>query len=149
MSGRNTPIKCLFGLYCLMMLWLLLLRRIDIAPGDVGVNLQPLDTVKRYLWVLRYSSSRPQLRYACANLLGNVALLLPLGLFLPMLFQKMRCFGLFFLCIAFGILAVELCQLYTGLGICDVDDWLLNVIGTVLGWLLWKLWTIYSRKKTE
>lgn len=149
MDSGNRAIKYLFGLYCLMMLWLLLLRRIGVDPGNVGINLRPLDTVKRYLWVLHHSHSRSQIRYACANLLGNIVLLMPFGVFLPVLFGKMQSFWRFFLCGAMGILAVELCQLLTGLGACDVDDFLLNVIGMVLGWLIWKLWMIFSRKKTE
>lgn len=149
MNSRNTAIKCLFAFYCLMMLWLLLLRRIGVDPGNVGVNLRPLDTVKRYIWVLHHSNSKAQIRYACANLLGNIVLLFPPGIFLPILFEKMQCFWRFFLFMALGILVVELCQLVTGLGACDVDDWMLNLTGAVTGWLIWKVWTKLDGRKTE
>lgn len=139
----------LFLLYCLMMLWLLLLRRIPAGAGMVQLNLQPLDTIKRYLWVLRYSTEPIQRRYAVANLLGNVGLFLPLGMFLPILFEKTKKPGRFLLCAVTTILMVELCQMLTGLGACDVDDLILNTIGAVAGWGLWKSIQILNGKKTE
>ena len=36
------------------------------------------------------------------------------------------------------ILCVELLQLATMLGSCDIDDLILNVIGASLGFFLWK-----------
>ncbi len=140
--------KLLFGLYCLMMLWLLFLRRIPTGMQNAVVNLEPLETIKRYLWVLRHSNNPPQRRYAVANLLGNVGLFLPLGLLLPGIFGKMKKFGPFFLCTAATVSAVELCQLLTALGVCDVDDFILNMLGAMLGWLGWKCIQAID-KKTE
>lgn len=139
----------LFAGYGLMMLWLLLLRRIPLGSGAVRLNLEPLDTLKRYIWVLRHSTVPVQRRYALANLLGNVALFLPLGIFLPMLFGCLRSFRRFAVVSILLVLMVELCQLLTGLGACDVDDWLLNVIGSVAGWSLWRLWPGNSGKITK
>lgn len=139
MGGRRKAEKLLFVLYSLMMLWLLLLRRIGSGAGEVAVNLQPLDTLRRYLWVLRHSSSPYQRRWAVANLAGNLCLFVPLGVFLPRLFRKMEAFRLFFPCVLLLVAAVELLQMLTGLGACDVDDLLLNTIGAVMGWLGWKI----------
>ena len=36
------------------------------------------------------------------------------------------------------IVIIELIQLFTLLGSCDIDDLLLNTIGAVIGWLLWR-----------
>lgn len=149
MTSERTLIKRLFGCYCVMMLWLLLLRRIAMGAGNVQVNLQPLDTVKRYLWVLQHSANPIQRRYALANILGNVGLFLPLGVFLPMLFQKMQRFWLFLVCVIQGIALVELCQLFTGLGACDIDDGLLNVSGAVMGWFGWKITTKIRLKNQQ
>lgn len=141
--------RLLFGLYCLMMLWLLFLRRIPADTGKAIVNMEPLDTIKRYLWVLRYSTHSVQRRYAVANLLGNIGLFLPLGLFLPALFDKMKRPVPFFLCTAVVISAVELCQLLTALGVCDVDDFILNMLGAMLGWLGWKcIQTVEKKEKS-
>lgn len=147
MEQRRKTIQWLFGCYCLMMLWLLLLRRMETGPGAVRPNWQPLDTVDRYLRVLRFSTSETQRQFAGANLIGNVLLFVPFGIFLPVLFGKMRLFFPFFLVALLSVIAVEACQLVTGLGACDVDDVLLNMTGITLGWLGWRL--CRSHKKTE
>ena len=35
---------------------------------------------------------------------------------------------------------IELLQLLSRLGTCDVDDLLLNLVGTTMGFVLYKLW---------
>ena len=135
---RQKWLKWLFGLYCLMMLWLLLLHRLG-EPLEAGrYNIRPMETVQRYLWVLRHSANTAQRSYAVANLLGNVGLFVPLGIFLPLLFSKHRRFWCTFFISVFLILLVELVQFFTGLGALDVDDFILNLGGTILGWLLWR-----------
>lgn len=139
----------LFGLYCLMLLWLLLLRRIGTGAGNVQLNIRPLDTLRRYIWVLCHSTVPIQRRYAVANLVGNIGLFLPMGIFLPILFEKMRKIFPFLLWSVGIIILVELCQLLTGLGACDVDDLLLNTAGTILGWLAWRALSAKHPKKTK
>lgn len=133
----KTWLWLLFIGYCGMMLWLLLLHRIGAGPGVGQFNLQPLETVQRYLWVLRYSTDPVQWGNAAANLFGNVGLFVPLGAFLPLLLSTLRKFWRFALLAVAIILALELTQAATGLGTFDVDDLILNLVGTLLGWLLW------------
>lgn len=73
-----------------------------------------------------------------ANIAGNVALLAPLGLLLPLFWdwfsQARRTIGL-----AFAVsLSIELIQLIAG-GVTSVDDLLLNTLGAALGWAAAKL----------
>ena len=137
-SGQKRWILLLFGLYWIGMLWLLFFQRIggDLSPRRY--NLHPLDTVSRYLWVLKYSLDPTQQFHAIANLAGNVILFLPLGIFLPMLFVRLRTFWRFALAALLAILSVEALQLFTGLGALDVDDLILNLMGIALGYLLWQ-----------
>ena len=98
-----------------------------------NINLLPLDTVRRYLWVLQ-NSDQPGLRtHAVINLLGNVAMFVPLGVLLPLLWEKLRRFWVFLLTSFAAIVGIELVQLVTLLGKCDVDDLLLNLMGVTLG----------------
>ena len=127
-----------FGCYCLLMLWLLFGQRLGKA-GAAGFNLQPFDTLRRYIWVLQNSQSQAQLRHAVVNLVGNVVMFVPLGLLLPALWQGLRRFWLYLLWLTAIILAVELLQLLSGLGSCDVDDLLLNVCGGSLGFFCRKI----------
>ncbi len=142
MNGGNQrkALLWLFGFYCGVMLWLLFFRRVDGELIAWRYNLQPLDTVRRYLWVLRNSEDFVQRSNALANLLGNAALFLPFGLFLPLLFSKLRHFGYYFLLSLLTIVTAEILQTVTGLGTLDVDDLILNLIGSILGFLAWKLW---------
>lgn len=138
--------KILFGIYCLLMLWLLYGQRM--GPGNGGpywqelrgnLILEPFDTIRRFLWVLRHSSSRGMVTHAIVNLVGNVIMFVPLGFWAPILWKRTEKFRWHFLVMTLTILVVELVQLFTLLGTCDVDDLLLNLVGTTLGFMLWKL----------
>lgn len=69
-----------------------------------------------------------------ANVLLNVALFVPLGGLLPLLWKKCRKWYVT-LPIGFGLsLAIELVQLAFCLGSCDVDDLFTNTLGAVIGY---------------
>ncbi len=125
-----------FALACygLVMLWLLFGQRWGQWNGTV--NLHPFDTLRRFIWVLRYSSDPAQLRHAVVNLAGNVVMFVPLGFLLPCVLPKLCAFWRHLLWMLALILTVELLQWWTGLGTCDVDDLLLNLVGTTAGYLL-------------
>ena len=143
--NRKTWVWLLFGLYCVVMLWLLLFHRMGGEVSPWRYNLRPWDTVNRYLWVLRHSANSVQRRYAAANLVGNVALFIPFGWFLPALFLKLHSLGRFSFVVVPAIFSVEILQLCTGLGTLDVDDVILNLLGIFFGFLLW--WFVFSLKK--
>lgn len=70
------------------------------------------------------------------NVLGNICVFIPLGMFLPKLFRN--CKNMFFtVLLSFELsLCVEIVQLMTRVGSFDVDDLLLNTIGGLCGFLL-------------
>ena len=73
------------------------------------------------------------------NVVGNVCVFLPLGIFVPKLFK--RCRTVLFvtiLSLELSILA-EVIQLLTRVGSFDVDDLLLNTLGGILGYLIYKI----------
>lgn len=147
MSNRKKALIALFCAYCAMLLWLLLLRRIGGSASQAGLNLRPLETIRTFATMLVHGSSRKRRLYAAANLLGNVGLFVPMGVILPILFTKMRPFLATTLCSTVVISAVELLQVVSGLGVCDVDDLLLNLLGVWLGWLAWKLWQWQNNRR--
>ena len=127
----------LFVAYIAGMLWLLFGQRM--AWGhDTGLQLRPFYTLQLFWNMLQKETDWTLRLLAWANLLGNVVLFIPLGCFLPWLWEKWRVFWRHTLVMAGIILAVEAIQLATGLGWCDVDDLILNLPGTMLGFLLWK-----------
>ena len=73
------------------------------------------------------------------NLAGNVLLFIPAGWLLPKLWLNMRNFFRFFAVCAGAIFLVEILQLFTLLGRFDIDDWILNISGMILGYLVYML----------
>ncbi len=71
-----------------------------------------------------------------ANVLLNVALFVPVGFLLPVLWKQMRKWYLT-IPAGFGVsLAIELVQLALARGVCDVDDLFANTLGGAVGYFL-------------
>ena len=128
----------LFLVYSAGMLYLLFFQRIGghFAGGlaeyikNYG-NLRPFYSIGAA--VKSIAAQEPGMGLELRNLLGNIVLFIPLGLFLPGLFRAQRRFSVFLPTVALLILAVELLQVLTMLGSADVDDLLLNCAGASLG----------------
>ncbi len=71
------------------------------------------------------------------NVCGNIALFIPMGVFLPILWPKARTWswGQFLLHAVLLVAAIELVQLLLMCGQGDVDDIILNVSGMCLGFV--------------
>ncbi len=136
-NQRHRLAWVLFLLYLLAM-FLLLFRRSPM--GSPSYNLQPFKTIGVYFLLLQRDdaaalSFRP---YAVLNFIGNLVAFLPLGVFLPLLFQRQRRFLFFLLTATAAVCLVELAQYWSLRGALDVDDLLLNIPGACLGWLGWR-----------
>lgn len=141
---RSRMTYILFAAYCALMLWLLFDR-----PGHIdgipywdqllpNLNLMPFRTLRLFFGLL--GDHRPYLvRTALINLLGNVVMFVPLGLFLPLLFPRLRKLWRAMLTASLLIAAVEITQLFTLLGSCDVDDLILNLAGAAVGYGIYQL----------
>lgn len=133
-----------FMAYCALMLWLLFDR-----PGYMEgipyweqvaqqLNLIPFRTLRLFAGLL--DSARPvYVRAAIINLGGNIIMFIPLGLLLPRVFPKCTSLPRVLLATAAIITAVELLQLFTLVGSCDIDDLILNTLGAGLGYGLHKI----------
>ena len=62
------------------------------------------------------------------------------------LWKKVRKFGWHSLAMVLTILSIELLQLFSLLGSCDVDDLLLNLVGTTIGFGMWKLYQFLKKE---
>ena len=73
------------------------------------------------------------------QVVGNFIMLLPMGIYLPLLYKKLRSFfPVLFAC--FGVsLLIEFLQLATRYRSADVDDLLLNTAGAIVGFAIYKL----------
>ena len=143
MMKRNL-LRAGFAAYLILMLWLLFIRQRGIPVTDYWsqlpgrVNLVPfssMGSMVRTLW--NYPQPRV-LWLVVYNIGGNIAMLVPLGFFLRAIYpgcrRFLRCMGT----AAVIMTAVELVQLFTLRGFCEVDDLILNLLGVAIGWWLAK-----------
>jgi len=71
----------------------------------------------------------------CKNVIGNIIIFVPMGFFLLCLFPKVRLWSspkYTFIMMAI-IIGIELFQLFLMCGHCDIDDFMLNLLGACLG----------------
>ena len=122
-------------LYYLALLLVLLffggLFHMDRAWGG-GVNLEPFHTIRNYWRYYQNTGSWVSI----VNLLGNVLIMVPLGVLTPILFHTMRHCWTFLPLAALVSVGVEVLQWRTATGAADVDDSILNFLGAFLGYFL-------------
>lgn len=107
------------------------------AQRDYQYNLQPFREIMRFIRYRRIFGTQVVLM----NLLGNVLAFVPYGAFLPFFSKRCRRFWRT-ACYSFDLsLLVEVSQLASRAGSFDVDDLLLNTLGGMLGYLVFRfLW---------
>ena len=149
MSTRNKVFYLLFWVYLIIAAKILVFRypltdilrlwdKRVITFGLSSANFIPFKTIKMYI---RYRSSLNSF----ANLFGNLFILTPLGILLPFAWRKKHSV---FLITAVGFLvsmAVETLQLVLGVGAFDVDDLILNTLGVIVGYVLYKIGELLYR----
>lgn len=142
----------IFAIYCIVMLWLLFGQRLGAdVPGSYwdrvrdNINLIPFHTIREFIHTVTHTQNPYLVRHGIINLAGNIIMFVPLGFFPPCIWERMRSFGRFLCWAAACIIVIELCQMVTLLGSCDIDDLILNIIGVAVGYGICSL--IFPRKK--
>ena len=99
-------------------------------------NFLPFTTIYEYLL------GEPGRLIATVNLVGNIALFVPIGCLVPVLWRRMSWQGSVALGVAAG-LAIEGLEVAFHTGVFDIDDVILNAIGVMIGY-----WTfsIFARR---
>lgn len=135
----------LFYLYIILLCYFLFLSDHygrGIISEEYRYNLEPLKEIKRFI---KYRE-RLGFENFVVNILGNILAFAPFGFLLPMLKKSYRRFIVIaFLSILFS-LTVELLQMYTKVGVFDVDDILMNSIGGILGYIAYSIASSIYRK---
>lgn len=72
------------------------------------------------------------------NIFGNILMFVPFG-FLGIVFPKLNNFWLLILDFLFVIILIESLQYFTRLGVFDIDDVILNTVGTAIGFWIYQL----------
>ena len=141
-------ILALFIIYCSLLAVILFLRNgrdlsVSFSDLDTRLNLVPFKTIRNYMTALEIGNiSETVVRN---NLIGNFLLFLPMGYFLPII-TKARNFLLIEIKVLILIVLVEVIQLITGLGSFDIDDIILNLTGSIIGYVIFSITNKFIRK---
>lgn len=110
--------------------WQKMIQRVQ--TGD-GVNLQPLMFMKGH-HLFSY------------EVVGNFIMLLPLGIYLPLMYKKIKGFlPVSFIAMLVSV-SIELMQLATNVRVTDIDDVILNTSGASLGYIGFAIATFILRR---
>jgi len=113
-----------------------ILQRWDIISsakeaGTRNLNLTPFTTIKLYLKHIE----KP---YAYTNIVANLLFFVPVGFLIPLAFPRHKRFLKTIIICLIIIASIEVFQYITCLGFCDVDDVILNMIGSIIGFIGYK-----------
>ncbi|MBQ8662564.1 MAG: VanZ family protein [Eubacterium sp.] len=139
--------RILFAIYVLLVIYFLFFAETTgrtISDRTYHYNLILFKEIKRFIVY------REQLGMfaVTANLLGNVLIFLPFGMLVPFLTKRFKTFWSVALLTFEMSVLVELVQLVTKVGSCDVDDILLNTIGGMLGFVCYAI-AVRCRRKVH
>ncbi|RWR05282.1 VanZ family protein [Siminovitchia fortis] len=99
-------------------------------------NIVPFKTINTYFKAMVDGSMNMDI--PVKNLVGNFILFLPMGIYLPIFFRKINKAGIFFLSMMTMLFIVEVIQLVTRRGSFDIDDFILNILGALIGFGIMK-----------
>lgn len=133
----------LFLIYIAAMAYFLFFsEQLNRTSGEYEYNLVLLREIKRGFWCYRNGMKG----YFLLNVVMNVVAFMPFGFILPIINSKNQKF-LNILVLSFEMtLLIELLQLFLRVGSFDVDDLLLNMIGAILGFLLFKVFHKHGKE---
>lgn len=136
-----------FATYILLLFYILFFSELNgrgfMNRAHISYNMQPFKEINRYLFHWKQIG----LMNSLLNLFGNIIGFVPLGFLLPSF--SGRCRKYWYNTIMAGFLlsfTVEFFQLAFRAGSCDVDDIILNTLGTAFGYLCFLL---FQRRRRE
>lgn len=98
-----------------------------------SVNLIPLRSIIEFL-TFKYD-----LRAIITNIAGNIVAFMPMGFLLPIVFKKLNRLEKVVFVALLSSLAIEVVQYISRTGASDIDDIILNVLGAVIGYWIFRL----------
>ena len=103
--------------------------------APIHANYVPFKTILPQL------RGRPRWSSAIINLVGNTVLFVPIGFLAHLIYRKMRWQRSLVLAIAVGV-AMEVMEGTLRVGVVDVDDVILNALGVMTGYWLYRVWEL-------
>lgn len=142
-------LKALIGISFVVYLFALFVILFLRSRGDHYIDLSLLEYIKRsanfvpfktiHQFITAYQNDRLNTDILMENLLGNLLLFFPMGLYLPFHFRKLSKTSLFVISMLILLFIVEATQILTRRGRFDIDDFILNMIGALIGFGVWNI----------
>ena len=110
--------------------------------GLLGIiNIVPIkETINTFM------HSETGMRNSLRNVIGNILVFMPLGFFIPLLFDKFNNLKKVLKVGCLSSLAIELSQLFVGSNVCDIDDVIYNTLGALAGFICYKTFETIIKK---
>lgn len=99
-------------------------------------NFVPFKTISSYIQSIFDGSMN--ISIPIKNLVGNLFMFLPMGIFLPFFIVKINKVSIFTISMIILLFFIEAIQLVTRRGSFDIDDFILNTLGALIGFGIWK-----------
>ncbi|MBD7937292.1 VanZ family protein [Cytobacillus sp. Sa5YUA1] len=106
----------------------------NFSEWGMNLNIIPFKTTINYL----LNADLFNLDIIITNTIGNILIFLPLGLLLPVLFKQCRLFSVVTITAITASFSIELLQFFLQVGQFDIDDIILNTMGAMIGYLMYK-----------
>ena len=132
---RKAAITIGYFLFLLCVVMLNPLRFEYIVPIGSRLRIHPFADSLRDISYARGSNWFIHWFYFLGNIFGNIILFIPVSFIAVQVFRMTN----FFVMVGMGFLlslSIEVAQYYTGLGVADVDDVILNTAGAAIGFYL-------------
>lgn len=124
----------LFVIYMIVMVHILFFSESRTPGGELRYNAILFHEIKRYLT----NVDRIGWQLVFLNVFGNVLIFIPFGALVTFFFREKSCIVAKVTLISCLLsCAIEITQLFTRVGSCDVDDVILNTIGGFIGALVY------------
>ena len=132
-----------FTVYLALLIYFLFFSDVfgrTVTYDDYRYNLKPFAEITRYFTKVK----EKDYFLFIINIIGNVALFIPFGFLFPFVSEKRNFkrsinFFVTLLVTVLFIVLIEGIQLVTKVGVFDVDDIIMNTIGSVTGYILYRL----------
>ncbi len=99
-------------------------------------NFVPFKTISTYIQAIFDGSMN--ISIPIKNIVGNLFMFLPMGIFLPFFIVKINKVSIFTISMIILLFFIEAIQLVTRRGSFDIDDFILNMLGALIGFGIWK-----------
>ncbi|MCB5238571.1 VanZ family protein [Niallia circulans] len=94
-----------------------------------------LKTISTYINAI--FSGNMNLDIPLKNLFGNLLMFLPMGIYLPYFVKRLKRISSFSVTFMIILLVIEITQSISRRGSFDIDDFILNTIGALIGFGVW------------